>query len=231
MKPFIVVCGLFVPFALISTGENPTSLQYTQTAYPIYKTMGGNAGMLSETHLSNTRTIKPDTQADIKQLAQDGLGKLIPAKSTKFAESYGKTFALSVNLKCKLSYQDVAYLRADEGKHPLMVLGYEGCPFSARELKVNSAISMREPIVIEVGHANGNVLYPASGSCVPFIVTSNTTVPCFMAVNVQWRFVQEGIKFSTESAEYKVSQGGSTVSFTEDGVMLEGIEKLPKKTQ
>jgi hypothetical protein len=141
-------------------------------------------------------------------------------------------FAITVKgkaeMKCGLMFQDVAYLKTDKGKHPVMILGYEGCPFSVRELKVLSDISMREPMTVEIASADGNILRADAASALPFIVASESTTPSFTAVNVQWRFATAGMSFSTTKATYKTSKSGATISFTETGVKLDGVEEVSK---
>lgn len=208
------------------------SVQYLQTAYPIYKLVGDNAAMLSETYLAKTRTIESQAELDVSKLAQDDLGAKIPAKRIRYAEDMGNRFAVAVKApagtKCSLVFQDVAYLKTEKGKHPIMVLGYQGCPFSVKELKVLSDISMREVMTVEIASVDRGVLRAEATSVLPFIVTSESTTPCFMAVNIRWRFAQADMSFSTSKATYKTSKAGATISFTESGVKLDGVEEISK---
>jgi hypothetical protein len=217
----------------LANDANARSIQYVQTGYPIYKLAGdiaANAAMLSETYLATPRTIEADAEIDVAKLAQDDLGALIPAECTKYAKDIGGRFAIFVKGKAETKYnlmfQDVAYLKTDKGKHPVMILGYKGCPFSVRELRVLSDISMREPMIVEIASADGNILRAEAASALPFIVASESTTPSFMAVNVQWRFATAGMSFSTTKATYKTSKSGATISFTETGVKLDGVEEV-----
>lgn len=208
----------------LADGANAGSVQYVQMGYPIYKLVGGNAAMLSETYLAKTRMIEADAEIDVAKLAQDDLGASIPTKCTKYAEDMGSRFAIAVKgKKYDLMFQDVAYLKTDKGKHPVMILGYKGCPFSVRELKMLSDISMREPMTVEIASADGNILRTEAASTLPFIVASESTMPSFMAINVQWRFATAGMSFSTTKATYKTSKSGATISFTKEGIKLDGV--------
>lgn len=227
MSMILVICGTAV-FAV-----DAGNIQYVQTAYPIYKLIGGNAAMLSETYLGAARMIEDDAHLDVAKLAQDELGGSIPAERTEYAEDMEPKYAIAVKGKVEtkygLTFQDVAYLKTDKGKHPLMVLGYKGCPFSVREIKVLTQITMREPMTVEIASADGGFLRTKTGSALPFVETSESTIPCFMAVGVQWHFTAAGMSFSTTTATYKTSKSGATISFTETGVKLDDIEMTPKK--
>lgn len=233
MKKTVLMSIALVICAAAVFAADADNLQYVQTAYPIYKLAGGNAAMLSETYLAKTRTIEADARLDVAKLAQDDLGGSIPAERTKYAEDMGTEFAIAAKgkaeAKCGLVFQDVAYLKTDKGKHPVMVLGYKGCPFSVRELKVLAQVTMREPMTVEIASADGNLLRAEAASALPFVVTSESTTPCFMAVGMQWRFTAAGMSFSTTTGTYKTSKSGATISFTETGVKLVGVKMTPKR--
>jgi len=205
-------------------------LQYMQVGYPIYKETAEGAEMLSETFFPQPRIIKPDAQFEAKELIKDELGKSLPAEQVKFEQSYGDFFALTVKgkgeSKAALIYQDIAYLKTGQEKHPLMILAYQGCPFSVKELRVLPELAMRELTIIEIDSCEKDILIPSKTSSVPFIVTVQATVPCYTTVNMQWKFLQSGLMFETADAKYKVLKAGATISFTADGVKLDGVEKL-----
>lgn len=207
-------------------------IEYIQTAYPIYKLTGGNAAMLSEIYLAKTRTIQAEAAIDAAQLSKDELGATLPEERTKYAADMGERFALVLKgpkeVKFNLSFQDIAYLKTDKGKHPLMVLAYKGCPFSVKQLAGSSDLSLREPLTVEITSIKDNVLYLKDDSTLPFIVTSESTTPCFTAVNVQWRFAQAGMTFSTDKHTYKTEKEGATISFTDKGLKLDGVTQTPK---
>jgi hypothetical protein len=89
-------------------------------------------------------------------------------------------------------------------------------------------LSMRELITVEIAGGDGRILQVAPKSALPFVVTSESTWPAFMAVNVQWRFTTADQKFSTSRAKYRTTKADATISFTKDGVKLDGIEERPK---
>jgi hypothetical protein len=203
------------------------AVEYVQTAYPVYKVRGGMAN-LSETMLSNDRTIRSDDRPDLAKLAADDLGAGLPEEQTPYAEEMGKRFQLRVTRptqsKCDLAFQDVAYLKTADGKRPLMVLAYKGCPFSVNDLAGMPDVSMRAPLTIEVASARGDVLVAQPTSAVPFIVTSESTYPCFTAIGIQWRFTEQGTMFSTPKGKYRTTKAGATISFDPQGVRMDGVE-------
>lgn len=209
------------------TSADAGAVEYVQTAYPVYKVRGGMAS-LSETVLSKNRTIRSQDQPNLAELAKDELGAGLPEEQTPYADDMGKRFPLLVSRptesKCDLRFQDVAYLRTAEGKRPLMVLAYKGCPFSVKDLTVMTDVSTRAPLTIEVVSAQGNVLVAQPASAVPFIVTSESTYPCFTAIGIQWRFAEAGMTFSTAKGKYRTTKAGATISFDAQGVQMDGVQ-------
>lgn len=215
--------------------ESSRRFQYVQTGYPVYKLAGeiaSNAVMISETILSEERIIAPDAQVSRVELNADDLGGKLPLRRIKWEEHYGDGFAITVRgateAKCGLMFQDIAYLKIGDRKYPLMVLGYKGCPISFKEITPMSDIAIREPVVIDIASIDESRLRASEESAVPFIVTEQATMPCFMAVNVQWRFPMAGMSFSTNNQTYKTTKPGATITFTETGVKFEGVDEVSK---
>jgi len=231
----ILAFVLMVSCAFTLLAAESGSIEYIQTAYPIYKLVGGNAATLEETYLSKIRIILAEATIDAAELSKDELGAKLPEERAKYAADMGERFALVLKgpkqVKFSLSFQDIAYLKTGKGKHPLMVLAYKGCPFSVKELTVLSDLSLREPLTVEIASIDGNVLRTNDTSALPFIVTSETTTPCFTAVNVQWRFAQAGMTFTTDKYTYKTNKEGASISFTEKGLKLDGVVQLPKASK
>lgn len=114
-----------------------------------------------------------------------------------------------------------------DSKVPCMLI--QGFPFPPSPLKTDGELPPGTPIRIESYDKERKELQPASDSWVPVIEpTSNNNEPTALAhaVNVLWQFTKSGITFEADGATYKTEKADATISFTKDGVKMEGIRKI-----
>jgi len=114
------------------------------------------------------------------------------------------------------------------------VYGVQGMPFPAATLTVDRRAQMPKT-TIRIVSAEGHMLTPStergSETLVNYgLATDGKTGMSFFtrAINVTWEFVEAGISFTAQDSTYRTTRAGATISFTEDGVKMDGIEKIEK---
>lgn len=114
-----------------------------------------------------------------------------------------------------------------DSKVPCMLI--QGFPFPPSPLKTEGELPKGRPIRIESYDKEHKELQPASDSWVPVIdptSNNNETTALAHAINVTWQFTKPGITFEADGATYKAEKVDATISFTEDGIKMEGIRKI-----
>lgn len=111
----------------------------------------------------------------------------------------------------------------------IAVYGVAGLRFPVRNMEVDHRAKLSSTI-IDIEDAKGNYLIPAKESAVPlnmgFDENEKAGISFFThALNVTWRFSNPGIKFYSGDSSYEVQKVGASISFTEDGVKLDGVKK------
>lgn len=111
----------------------------------------------------------------------------------------------------------------------IVVYGVAGLRFSAGTLAVDHRVELTKTVIV-IGAANGGFLVPEQDSAVPvnmgFDDRANFGLSFFThAVNVTWVFANAGIRFHAEGSDYESERDGAAISFTEDGVQMDGIKK------
>lgn len=106
---------------------------------------------------------------------------------------------------------------------PLLLLA--GAPFTNSSLTPEG--SLLRPITIRISDAKGPLLIPAEDSLIP--VRFDPFGFFSRAAGVTWEFTKSGISFDTDDAAFVVERDGAKVTFTKEGVSLDGIRRLPKK--
>lgn len=141
--------------------------------------------------------------------------------------------AADKTINCPVAWQDVAYFLDEKGQRNgrIGIFGYEGCPFAIEgELEVVKGLEMREKTQIDIDSAMGNILWVSPGSTRPLANQGGRlAVGVEMLGNIVWVFKKKGISFSTKTADYFVEEDGGSISFTRNGIVLEGVHKSSNK--
>jgi hypothetical protein len=139
--------------------------------------------------------------------------------------------------KHRVLYQEgVDVTIVKEGKSEtqrLAVYGVGGLRFPVGTMEVDRRAKLSKTI-IDIENANGNYLIPSKESAVPLHMSvdenGKTQISFFThALNVIWRFTNSGIKFDSGDSRYEVQKSGAYISFTEDGVKVDGVNDLTPK--
>lgn len=108
--------------------------------------------------------------------------------------------------------------------------GVAGLRFKTQELKVDQRVKLEDtPITIQ--DAKGQFLIAADDSAVPITMGSDaqgqSEISFFtQAVGVKWIFQKAGMRFVAGQAVFETEKPGASVSFTSDGVKLDGLRTL-----
>jgi hypothetical protein len=135
------------------------------------------------------------------------------------------------DIDCPLVYQDVAYKLDKDNKRTekITVSAYGGVAFIVPEkIEVQKDSEMRAEVKIEIEGVEKGIFLTKKGdkAAVPFLQISGGLDPnCTMFRNVVWVFTKK-MEFSTEKERFTVNRPGATISFTKDGVKLDGITKV-----
>lgn len=115
----------------------------------------------------------------------------------------------------------------------IAVYGVAGLPFPIDRLTVDRRGKLEETI-IDIEDAKEGLLIPLKDSAVPINMgfgENNEFGASFFthALNVRWRFAKPGIRFESEGKVYQVQKSGATISFTEQGIKVDGLNVTPKR--
>lgn len=114
-----------------------------------------------------------------------------------------------------------------DSKAPCMLI--YGFPFQPSPIKTDGELPEKPVIYIESYDKEHKELQPTSDSGVPVIdpaSNNNETTALAHAVNVSWQFTKPGITFESDGTTYKAEKVDATISFTKDGVRMDGIRKV-----
>jgi Skp family chaperone for outer membrane proteins len=110
---------------------------------------------------------------------------------------------------------------------------FGGMSFSPSPLRVSEGKEMQDPLTIRiVGTNDKGELVAAKDSGVPVAESFDPKTGKLgsemytHAVNVVWQFAKAGITFEAEGVTHKAEKAGATISFTKDGVRMDGIRKI-----
>jgi len=115
----------------------------------------------------------------------------------------------------------------------IAVYGVAGLRFPARNLVVDRRAKLTTTVII-IEAAKGAFLVPKEDSAVPvnmgFDKSAKFGLSFFThAINTTWKFAKPGIRFYAEDSTYESERAGASISFTEDGVKMDGIKKRAGK--
>ena len=112
----------------------------------------------------------------------------------------------------------------------IAVYGVAGLRFPARNLTVDRRAKLTTTIII-IEAAKGGFLVPNKDSAVPvnmgFDKSAKFGLSFFThAINTTWKFAKPGIRFNAVDSTYESERAGASISFTEDGVKMDGLKRL-----
>jgi len=107
---------------------------------------------------------------------------------------------------------------------------FGGMSFSPSPLRVSEGKELQDPLTIRIVGTNGKgELVAAKDSGVPMEESFDPKTGKLgskmytHAISVVWQFTKAGITFRAEGVTYKAEKAGATISFTQNGVKMEGI--------
>lgn len=134
-------------------------------------------------------------------------------------------------VRCQIGVDVVTTHEGRTQTNRVAVYGVQGMPFPVRALTVDRRARMPKT-TIHIVTADKDMLTPSTERGSETLVNyglggdGNTGMSFFThAINVTWEFVQAGMSFTAEDGAYRTTRAGATISFTEDGVKMDGVEK------
>lgn len=114
----------------------------------------------------------------------------------------------------------------------IAVYGVAGLPFPVERIEVDRRGKVGNT-VIDIEETKEGLLIPKKDCAVPINMgfgENNEFGASFFthAVNVTWRFTKSGIRFESKGKVYRVQKAGATISFTQEGVKMDGVNTVPK---
>ncbi len=111
----------------------------------------------------------------------------------------------------------------------IAVYGVAGARFPAGRIEVDRRAKLSRT-VISIEDAKGGFLIPEKDSAVPINMGFDQRQKFGMsffthAINVTWTFAKPGIRFIAGDSIYESEKAGASVSFTEEGTMIDGLKK------
>jgi hypothetical protein len=121
------------------------------------------------------------------------------------------------------------------GVQSVPVMIFSSHPFYAGE-EIDTdydQFALNNAMTINIASTDGNILIPDDESYVPIWMEvspdGNLVSASFVrATGVTWKFQQAGMQFITATHTYTVENAGATISFTNDGVVLDGVTEAPR---
>ncbi len=106
---------------------------------------------------------------------------------------------------------------------------YGGAPFKPKDLKTDGELT--SPLLIVITSYENGELIPAKDSPTPLYMGFDVSAGKLEsrmfthALNVTWQFATSGIEFTAGGTIYRTEKEGATISFTKDGLKMDGIVK------
>lgn len=176
----------------------------------------------------------PASDGIVLSTSDEKTGWTTPDERVYFADSMGllgMAIHQTVNgraVSCPIAFQDVAYVLDKDGQKAdkLTISAYRGVAFRIPdELRVVENREMREEVVIEIDSIEQGIFLTNKASAVPFVQSAqgiDLDSSAVMFRNVTWKFPRS-MTFSAGSSQYIVEKVDATISFTKDGVRLNGV--------
>lgn len=176
---------------------------------------------------------QPGTQ---KELPPIDAGRMIPKKneSTPLSTQDQKVVTLDEVSSHSLLYQegvDATIIKNGQRvTERIAVYGVSGLRFPARDLVVDRRAKLRTSVII-IETAKGGFLIPKKNSAVPVNIGFDENAKFGLsffthAINTKWKFAKQGIRFDVGDSTYESERAGASISFTEDGVKMDGIRQI-----
>lgn len=176
---------------------------------------------------------QPGTQ---KELPPTDTGRMIPTKheSTPLSTQDQKEVTPDEVSSHSVLYQegvDATIIKNGQRvTERIAVYGVAGLRFPARDLAVDRRAKLRTTVII-IETAKGQFLFPEKNSAVPvnmgFDENAKFGLSFFtQAINTKWKFAKQGIRFDAGDSTYESERADASISFTEDGVKMDGIRYI-----